>query len=763
VVIEGENAEIQEFEAFPTYGEDAFETGISCYGANDGQLYTRVQSAGFALDYILYNNAWDVLSSTTTSNQYHAYNDTLLGPGLYYERVITPSGCIDTAEYTLVEPPPVSIGDTVFSIYNGYNVSCFYSENGSITLNGVSGSHSNFEYLWQKDGVTIPGEITNSINNFPAGNYKAIITSDGICTDTFDLELVAPPEILLSATVTNVDCYGDSSGVIVLNSSGGIGSHTYSWETPGLSGSQASGLVAGTYEYSVEDGVGCTVSDTTVLTQRPAITVLPEISDHNGFAISCDGGNDGWIKIISSGGTGDHEYSWDFEGTGIAGDTNEISGLREGAYKLQVTDDNACLFETSYNLQAPARIRITTNVHPKVCSTPGSVEIENISGGIPFNDGTYDVLWDNGSSDYTITGLEEGTYYVTVTDLNSCAVEDSAIVELESSMEIEIRIRDSVQCAGFSDGILGVDILYGTPPLEVRWNGEPGDTLLHGVSKGEYILEVKDANDCISNDTIEVSEPSEIETTIETYDALCFGSDDAYVEFFATGSNEGFTYYWNDSLVQESPVENQQAGLYELTFVDRKGCIKSETVTIEQPDRIEILTYDGDIFYPYCAYSDNGWIKVTVIGGTPPYSYEWLGENAYHDTINNVGVGEYTVRVIDNQGCTLEREIILDPLLEACLDIPSAFTPNNDGYNETWEILDPSDENIPVSYTYPDLIIEVFDRNGRKVWTSGRGYTEPWDGKDKNGRLLPVDTYYYFVHLNNGTGVIIQNIVTIIQ
>jgi gliding motility-associated-like protein len=151
------------------------------------------------------------------------------------------------------------------------------------------------------------------------------------------------------------------------------------------------------------------------------------------------------------------------------------------------------------------------------------------------------------------------------------------------------------------------------------------------------------------------------------------------------------------------------------------------------------------------------------MGGAPPYSYEWIGQDAYEDTISNIGVGEYTILVTDNNYCTMERVIPMDPLLAACLDIPSAFTPNNDGFNETWEILDPSDESIPVSYTYPDLIIEVFDRAGRKVWTSSRGYTEPWNGKDKNGRILPFDSYYYFIHLNNGTGVVIQNIVTIIQ
>ncbi len=763
-LIIAENAKIQDFSSYPTYGEGAFETGISCYGQDDGQIYTRVQNSGLNLEFYLYTNTWQQISFGSGLQQTYYYNDTLVGPGLYYERVITPSGCVDTASYTLVEPDAISITDTVFSNANGFNLTCSYSEDGAITLNGVIGSHSNYEYLWQQEGATMLGENTNSITAVPAGNYTVHITSDDLCTDSFNFELTAPPEIIVTANVTNIDCYGDASGVIDLNSAGGIGSYEYSWEAfPGFTGSQLSGLIAGSYIYTVEDSVECFVTDTTELTQRPAITVDPNLSDYNGYEIACDNGANGSITVTTAGGTGDHSYTWNFEGIGIGGDTTTINGLLEGTYNLLITDDNACEFDTSYVLTAPAKIRITTTSYPKVCSSLGRIETNSITGGVSYYDGTYRLNWSNGSTDYSVIDLADGVYYITVTDANNCSINDSAIVELESSLEVDIMIRDSVQCAGYSNGRLGVDVLHGTDPLVAFWNGIPGDTSLNNVSAGEYILRLTDANECISYDTIQVTDPTLIEPVIDVIDAYCYDSADARVDFSATGSNEGFSYYWNDSLILGQSIENQRAGEYILSFVDRKQCIKNETVTIEQPEKIEILVYDEDISYPYCAYSDNGRIKVTVIGGIEPYSYDWIDQDAYEDTLSNIGVGEYTILVTDNNYCSMKRVIPLDPLLAACLDIPSAFTPNNDGFNETWVILDPSDENIPISFTYPDLVIEVFDRTGRRVWISSKGYTEPWNGKDKNGRILPVDSYYYFVHLNNGTGVVIQNIVTIIQ
>ena len=56
------------------------------------------------------------------------------------------------------------------------------------------------------------------------------------------------------------------------------------------------------------------------------------------------------------------------------------------------------------------------------------------------------------------------------------------------------------------------------------------------------------------------------------------------------------------------------------------------------------------------------------------------------------------------------------------------------------------------------MIITIYNRTGQKVWVSKRGYTEPWDGGN-----LPIDTYYYFIQLNDGSGIIRHGIVTIVR
>ncbi len=76
--------------------------------------------------------------------------------------------------------------------------------------------------------------------------------------------------------------------------------------------------------------------------------------------------------------------------------------------------------------------------------------------------------------------------------------------------------------------------------------------------------------------------------------------------------------------------------------------------------------------------------------------------------------------------------------------IPNAFSPNNDGINDTWK--------IEALETYPESNVSVFNRYGQVVYHS-TGYNKPWDGK-LNGIPLPVGTYYYKIDLKNNFSIL---------
>ena len=88
-------------------------------------------------------------------------------------------------------------------------------------------------------------------------------------------------------------------------------------------------------------------------------------------------------------------------------------------------------------------------------------------------------------------------------------------------------------------------------------------------------------------------------------------------------------------------------------------------------------------------------------------------------------------------------------------DIPTAITPNDDGTNDLW--------NIRKLAGYTQAVVEIYNRWGTLVWRSEPGYSEPWDGRDMGGKLVPMDSYHFVILLNSGSVDRVTGIVTVIR
>jgi len=86
--------------------------------------------------------------------------------------------------------------------------------------------------------------------------------------------------------------------------------------------------------------------------------------------------------------------------------------------------------------------------------------------------------------------------------------------------------------------------------------------------------------------------------------------------------------------------------------------------------------------------------------------------------------------------------------------MPSAFTPNGDGKNDTWI--------IPELQNFPQAVVEIYDRWGQAVFRSESGYSNPWDGYS-GGKEMPMDSYYYVINLNSPGLEPISGTVTLIK
>jgi gliding motility-associated-like protein len=109
----------------------------------------------------------------------------------------------------------------------------------------------------------------------------------------------------------------------------------------------------------------------------------------------------------------------------------------------------------------------------------------------------------------------------------------------------------------------------------------------------------------------------------------------------------------------------------------------------------------------------------------------------------------YTLTVTNTHGCSASNSVTVAVLKTPI--IPNTFTPNGDGINDTWDIKYLND--------YPDCTVDVYNRNGMKVFWSV-GYPKAWDGRN-NGAELPAGVYYYVINPKHGRGTMAGSITII--
>ena len=223
--------------------------------------------------------------------------------------------------------------------------------------------------------------------------------------------------------------------------------------------------------------------------------------------------------------------------------------------------------------------------------------------------------------------------------------------------------------------------------------------------------------------------------------AVCFGET---FQFFA-GGTETNDYLWQDIITTTDYFNASTEGNYWVRTIDSVGCVVSDTafLTVHDLPAVDLgndTSLCGDDAYlllDVAMYGDNYFWEIYDFGTDET-------ETSYNPSITlytHSTKREVRVEVEDLNGC-----IGYDTLTVAfCGDIiiPNAFTPNDDGYNDTWRIEYLNKDN------FPGLTVDVYNRFGDRVFSS-KGYEDEWDGTDGRGKKLPMDRYFYVIDLHNG-------------
>ena len=181
--------------------------------------------------------------------------------------------------------------------------------------------------------------------------YKRLVkvTCESTWLSSNEVEItVNPLPTATAGIVSNVNCFGDNTGSVIVSVLGGTTAYSYLWSTsPVQSASTATGLASGTYSVTVTDANGCKATASTAITQPVAALVVNAGVVSN---VSCFGGNNGSVNVSVSGGTTNYSYAWS---TSPAQTAATASGLGTGTYYVTVTDGNSCTATASATLTSP--------------------------------------------------------------------------------------------------------------------------------------------------------------------------------------------------------------------------------------------------------------------------------------------------------------------------------------------------------------------------------------------------------------------------
>ncbi len=590
------------------------------------------------------------------------------------------------------------------------------------------------------------------------------------------LEFTKNLSLSISANVTNATCFGENNGTIDIVTNVGAGTNSFFWSTVNGSGlivtqEDQSNLTPGNYNLLIEDAQGCSLDTTFTISSPSALNINSTVAAFSsGANISCFGVNDGNIDIQMTGGSGSYNYTWSTtNGSGLQAGQGSQSALSAGVYSLIVVDSNNCEVSETFNLVEPAQLEVQFIVSTYASgdniacfgSNDGSIEVE-----VAGNAANCSFNWSTTNGQGLVNSIQNqnnltaGTYFLTITDLNGCSIQDSIVLNEPEELTLDLTILSNyygqpVSCEGSEDGVVKVSASGGTPDYSFIMNNTQPTTqdIFSSAKSGENTFVLIDLNGCETISTILLTANPTPQLNPSPRIDACLGenvtinSNILENEYCVWKLSNGMTIFDNQSAVINIPnagcidasfMVTNEFGCTDSVFYENYICMHSIPVASFIADHLEINENENDVNF---TNNSDGATQFEWYYGDGTSSTE-MNPFHYYDAVDPVqGNYEVTLFAYNDYGCydSTSQKITVKVKDDLLLYVPNSFTPNGDEFNNTFKPVYGS------SFTLVEYDLLIYNRWGEIVFQS-MDISTGWDGTIK-GQIAPEGVYIWKLNI----------------
>lgn len=566
------------------------------------------------------------------SNGNFGANLNNLSGGQYFVTISNDEGCEVVADFTLTNilSYPTVIGTAT-------NTSCILNTG---TIDVTANPVGTYSYLWSN------GTTTEDLSNLGAGIYTITITDPNGCQAQESFTISGSSDLTVSAIINpNTSCL-NQNGSIDQNISAS-NAYTVLWSN-GATTEDVSALSAGTYTVTITEFNGCITTRLYEITS----TLSPPQASATTMPARCTTANGSIVLNITAG--TNLTYHWSNDST-----TQNLVNVAAGPYAVTITDAQGCTAVVHDTVTtAISSLWLTAQVVQNTsCINPNGA-IYTIPGGEVISSW----LWSGGQTTVDLTGLQAGSYSLTVTDVYGCKIDSTFVV---SSTQSYPQFSTEIIPADCSDGTGSLLIHLPSPANhQIVWSTGDTDTLLQDVVPDTYYVTVTNVSGCTTLDTLTLPPPASgmVISGLINANTSCTQPNGRITMVILLASDVHYLWSTGDTT---AVISGLTAGDYSVTVTDSIGCQRSMVFNVEQ--LITFPTVNSAVSPSYCG-QDNGTIILLTTPATG-LNFQW-SDGSTQSNRTGLRPGNYSVTVALSNGCTdtasmVINEITFNPGLQA--------------------------------------------------------------------------------------------------